>query len=312
MNNFSTHTIFNILPKFLHRHKIIEGIINIFPKLRQQIFYCNGNLVFSNLADAEARQVFIKKKFEDYGYFKLAEFFLPQGGTHFDVGANYGFQTFGMINKLKNKKIKYFLFEPNIDCHNCHNKTATLHPNENIINYPIAITSFNGPAHFFYCKEYSGGGTVYNISELHEKNLHESVNQTYEVSCTVLDTVLFEQNISSVDLLKVDVEGSEYNILKGANTALSKGIIKAAYIEINTEALDNHGSSPNEIFNLLEKNNYKLFYPHTEGNTEIHTLKIYGKELSLSLLNKYKIINDSKDSVVLLDILAIHHSIIKN
>jgi FkbM family methyltransferase len=268
--------------------------------------------VYSNLADAEARQVFIKKKFEDYGYFKLAEFFLPLGGTHFDVGANYGFQTFGMINKLKNKKIKYFLFEPNIDCHNCHNKTATLHPNENIINHPIAITSFNGSAHFFYCKEYSGGGTVYNTSELNEKNLHKSVNNSYEVSCTVLDTVLLEQNINSIDLLKIDVEGSEYKILEGANTALSKGIIKAAYIEINTEALENHGSSPKEIFNLLENNNYKLFYPHTEGSTEIRILKIYGKELSLSLLNKDKIIYDSKDSVVLLDILAIHSTLVNH
>lgn len=287
-------------------------MIKLFPKLRQQTFYCNGNLVHSNLADAEARQVFIKENFEDYGYFKLAEFFLPHGGIHFDVGANYGFQTFGMINKLKNKKIKYFLFEPNIDCHNCHNKTAALHPNENIINYPIAISSFNGSAHFFYCKEYSGGGTVYNPSELHGKNLHKTVNHTYEISCTVLDTVLYEQDIDYIDLLKIDVEGSEYKILEGANTALSKGIVKAFYIEINTEALNNHGNSPDEIFNLLEKNNYKLFYPHTNGNTEIRTLKIYGNELSLSLLNKDKIFNDSKDSVVLLDILAIHPSIIKD
>ena len=312
MNTFILDKVFSILPTFFRRHKIINTLVQLLPHLKYQTFLCNGNYVYSNLTDSEARQVFLKNSFEDYGYFALAEHLLPRNGIHFDIGANYGFQTFGMLNKLTDREIKYYLFEPNLECHKCHNMTAILNPDETIRSFPIAINNYIGSAQFYFCKEYSGGGTVYNTNISKNTNLHKSVNSSYLTSCTTLDDCIIKEKINCVDLVKIDIEGSEYNLLRGSQEILSKGIVKSFYIEINTEALNNHGSSPIEIFNLLEKNNYKLFYPHTNGNTEIRNLKIYGKELSLSLLDKDKIINDSKDSVVLLDILAIHPSIIKD
>ena len=127
-----------------------------------------------------------------------------------------------------------------------------------------------------------------------------------------MDTFLAEKEIDKIDLLKIDVEGSEYDLLIGAQSSLQNGRIKAVYIEINSSALKDHNRFPAQIFELLEKYNYKLFYPHAKGRTETETLKLNGKKLCLSKLDKEDILNKSAHSYALLDILAIHPSIIKD
>ena len=102
--------ILKLIPKFAKKHKVLRSLIKIFPLARYQTFKFNDYLIFSNLQDAEARQVFIKNKFEDYGYFDLAEHFLPQNGFHLVIGANYCFQTFGLFNRFSDNQIKYFFY----------------------------------------------------------------------------------------------------------------------------------------------------------------------------------------------------------
>ena len=127
-----------------------------------------------------------------------------------------------------------------------------------------------------------------------------------------MDSFLAKNSIDRVDLMKIDVEGSEYDLLSGAKSSLQNGKVKAIYIEINSSALNDHNRFPSQIFELLEKHNYELFYPHANGMTETETLKLNGKKLCLSKLDKDDIINESINSYTLLDILAIHPSIFKN
>ena len=133
-----------LIPKILKKHMFLRVLIKIFPSEKYQSFKYNNHIIFSNLQDAEARQVFITNKFEDYGYFLLAEHFLPQKGIHFDVGANYGFQTFGLFNRFSNNQIKYYLIEPNLDCHNCHNQTAAINPQFDLTSCRIGLSSYDG------------------------------------------------------------------------------------------------------------------------------------------------------------------------
>tara|TARA_A100001015_G_C15017862_1_gene726400 strand:+ start:454 stop:1371 length:918 start_codon:yes stop_codon:yes gene_type:complete len=304
--------ILNFVPKVLKRHTIIRILIKVFSSFKYQTFTCNNIKVFSNLQDAEARQVYIKNHFEDYGYFSLSKYFLTSGGIHFDIGANYGFQTFGMIERFVNDQVKFFLIEPNLDCHHCHIKTLELNPNIDIQSYKKAFYSYEGEAHFQYCRENSGGGSVFKSLKFAKIDKNTLEEHSYKIKCTTLDAFLVEKQIDSVDLMKIDVEGSEFDLLCGAQSSLSDGKIKAAYIEINSEALKDHEQTPSQIFKLLEKFNYKLFFPHANAKTGTEVLKLNEKKLSLSKLDKEDIINRSRLSHTLLDILAIHPSIIKD
>ena len=74
-----------------------------------------------------------------------------------------------------------------------------------------------------------------------------------EVELTCLD----EYHYYHPTVLKIDVEGFEVQVLKGARRILSK--LPKLAIEIHTEALSRYGSSPEDIFKLIGVENYKFW-----------------------------------------------------
>lgn len=82
-----------------------------------------------------------------------------------------------------------------------------------------------------------------------------------------LDNVVAEQNIQKVNAIKIDVEGYEYKILKGAFDTLKK-FHPILLIEIDDLNLKEQQSSPIELFEFLFDLNYSLF--NASSMTEIN------------------------------------------
>ena len=86
-----------LLPKFAKKHRIIEilcrmGLQNNLCKIK-----FNGvSSAYIDLMDPEPRNVYIRGEFESH-FFEIAKFFLPHRGVLFDLGANVGFCSFGML-----------------------------------------------------------------------------------------------------------------------------------------------------------------------------------------------------------------------
>ena len=53
------------------------------------------------------------------------------------------------------------------------------------------------------------------------EGFHRSQAQQFTVNATTLDRYMRDNNISKIDLLKIDTVGNELNILKGASDALN-------------------------------------------------------------------------------------------
>lgn len=79
--------------------------------------------------------------------------------------------------------------------------------------------------------------------------LQWSAGTRIDVPMTTLDTALPDQG--SIALMKVDVEGWEAHVLRGAQRTLSR--TRNVLIEINIAALTKAGSSPEEIVGLLSE-----------------------------------------------------------
>ena len=64
------------------------------------------------------------------------------------------------------------------------------------------------------------------------------------------------------NLIKIDVEGYELNVLKGASKTLLSGELKHVFIEIHFLLLQKMGQpfAPNEIRKLLTKSGFKVKY----------------------------------------------------
>lgn len=80
-----------------------------------------------------------------------------------------------------------------------------------------------------------------------------------EVKIERLDDVLPSRNIQMVDLIKIDVEGFEGFVLKGASKILTDSKAKIL-METDDAFLKNNGSSARDLVDLLKAYGYKMFY----------------------------------------------------
>jgi hypothetical protein len=84
-------------------------------------------------------------------------------------------------------------------------------------------------------------------------------NSNIEISVTTLEKILDGVNVKNIDLLSLDVEGYEFEVLKGLN--LNKYRPTYLLIEIYNVNFDN-------IYNYLTENNYKLCCNFSNYNKE--------------------------------------------
>ena len=80
---------------------------------------------------------------------------------------------------------------------------------------------------------------------------------TYRVKSIKLDDVIRRLNIKKVDLIKIDVEGAEYRVLRGGIRILKK-VNPKLVIEIH----ENLGVNKDIILKFLSKFNYKVVHEY--------------------------------------------------
>ena len=83
----------------------------------------------------------------------------------------------------------------------------------------------------------------------------------YKVKTITLDTYVKKNKIKSIDILKVDIDGSEYNFLKGANNFLERNKVKVILIEINDKK-NSYDRKEKNIIKFFNRKNYTLVQKH--------------------------------------------------
>jgi FkbM family methyltransferase len=104
-----------------------------------------------------------------------------------------------------------------------------------------AIFSYTGDLHLNINKENSGGHSIFETG---------SKNQEISVQTTTLSDFMKQEKIEHIDLLKIDCEGSEYEILP--TLPLEK--IDKIMMEFHYFG----GKNPLDLISLLEKNNFEI------------------------------------------------------
>jgi FkbM family methyltransferase len=145
-----------------------------------------------------------------------------------DVGANAGSYSREVV--AINPSASVFAFEPHprtferlvVNVGTCRN----IHPVHR------AIGDVSG-RHKLYDRS-SGCGTTH-ASFFHDviEGIHNVQASECEVDVITLDEFIEEQQLTRVDLLKIDTEGYELNVLKGGGKAIRSGIFKVIQFEFN-------------------------------------------------------------------------------
>ena len=86
-----------------------------------------------------------------------------------------------------------------------------------------------------------------------------STQKEVKVETTTIDSYCQKYNIQRIDILKIDVQGSELKVLQGAEQMLKERRVKLIFTEISIAPNYKEQSEIDEIIKLLRKNKYKIF-----------------------------------------------------
>jgi FkbM family methyltransferase len=265
------------LPKFLLRHRAIEFLCKLGLQQRLCRIDFNGNATsYIDLMDPEPRNTFIKNSFEP-DFFELAKCFLTDdGGTFFDLGANMGFCSFGLL-PIK-PMCNYHLFEANPKIIELLGHSIEYHSNTSIKLTHACVTSEEGTCKFCLSTEQSGQSHVATVDE-----------SGISIPSITLDGYCLANNISKIDFAKIDLEGHELSALKGWKTCLRDQTVKAIYIEIMEENQKRYGLKTNEPLLFLESLGYELFLCKEDDFTDFgEPPKKYEFESNNLILSKFQ------------------------
>lgn len=234
------------LPKYLLRHKIINMFIRfgLQNKFTEICFNGNSN-AFVDLTDPEPKNVFITGIFEPE-FFKIADTFLPEDGTLFDLGSNVGFCSFGLIPQKP--KANYHLFEANAYLIRLLTQSIKLHADNNFHLNHCCLNNSNGKTRFKIQANQTG-----------QSHVSSDFKEGIEIPNLVLDDYCDKKKLKSIDFAKIDIEGHELPALQGWKRNLTSHLVKALYIEIIPGNQQRYGRKTNAPLQYLESLGYTLF-----------------------------------------------------
>lgn len=157
----------------------------------------------------------------------------------FDIGANTGI--YSLVAKTVHSNSKIYAFEPSRNTF--HKLVKNNIDNKFDINcFQIAFSNKNGEAIFY--DSFNHNQTSASLSSEMMKNWKNFNSNEYKVKTQTIDDFIIENNITSIDLVKIDVEMHEPEVLEGFKKChLLKPII---FIEILNDQV---AKRVNEFFN---------------------------------------------------------------
>ena len=189
----------------------------------------------------------------------------------FDIGCFRGNFTKNFIKNEQKLGLKsnFFLFDPNP---NVKNYLKLILKNEKIKYFNLALDNSNSEKKFYLNNFFEPSGSSLNTVHKDDKKWKNSrkifmqMLQPFKsikdfteinVQTQTLDDFCLNTKIENIDVLKIDTEGNELNVLKGAKRLLSENKINVIYTEI-IGTKKNFFEKEKNIINLLNSYNFEL------------------------------------------------------
>jgi FkbM family methyltransferase len=177
---------------------------------------------------------------------------LRPGMTFIDVGANVGLFSIAVSKKIEPDRV--FAFEPSGWTCQRLIQNARLNNLENLHVTRAALGDYKGEA--LLQVNASGKDGLNTIGR--PSHSDSEINSTESVPITTLDLFLRENGRAHVDVMKVDVEGAELLVFRGAEELLAKSDAPLILYE-SSMLTEGFGYHPVETMWLLERHGYSFF-----------------------------------------------------
>jgi FkbM family methyltransferase len=203
------------------------------------------------------------------------------GDTVFDVGANIGELTL-LFSKFCGSEGSVHSFEPTVSTFNKLQNLVNIFQLKNVKINNLAVTDQSGVISFnVYEEEFSSWNTL-ATRPLHNYGISIQEPKSVDIASISIDDYCECNSIKNIDLLKIDVEGSELNVLKGARKMFSEGKIKICVFEFGQTIFD-MGNTIQEFKNFFSAYDYEIknvskdqyVFPVDASSGEAHFAVLY-------------------------------------
>lgn len=205
-------------------------------------------------------KILSKKMMGIDAYADMAKIVKSKNPMIFDIGANEG-QTVTQFGKFFHQ-YQIHSFEPSPDTFKVLEENTSNNKNVHAWNYGVGSST---------------GTMVLNENERHKMSsfleLGErgwgKIAKKTSVDIVSIDDFLQKQGISNIDILKIDTQGFELEVLKGAKTSMQENKIGLLYFEVNFVEIYKDLPSFPQLFSFCTDNGFELvaIYPIKYNNS---------------------------------------------
>lgn len=172
---------------------------------------------------------------------------LPVGGTFFDIGANVGLASLSVAVRTLDRGVAIHAFEPSRENVRTFRHNLCLNPDlasrVHLSGVAVGSSATELPLRF-------------GAEAGHHHLSRDASADDLLVPVIRLTAYARDHNIDAIDCMKIDVEGWELDVLRGADDLLRGHAVKALVCEIEESHLRRAGTSASEVVLYLLERGY--------------------------------------------------------
>ena len=182
----------------------------------------------------------------------------PVGGNFFDIGANIGTFSVFLYYELLKPSCKIFAFEPVQEIFKrCYENIQINNMGQSTVLESYAVHDKSGFEKIFIGKNLQ---RVSGLSSIVATDLPTKDIVGITVPAITLDEYCKKNSINDVSLIKIDTEGSEINVLRGARNIIKRDS-PCVFFEVNQQNFNGDFKNSLTIFqDFFKPLNYALYF----------------------------------------------------
>ena len=243
---FNRYQFLPTIHDYIESRQYYEKIINN----KKIFFFCPSLLTFERI------QSLFTKEPETLNWIDSFQTNNSENLVFWDIGANIGL--YSIYSAVIYKNIKIISFEPSTSNTRTLSRNISINNLENKISiFPLALSDKENIISYFNETRFSEGSSVSNFNsdidyrgEIIKEN---QIKNKYNLFGTSIDNLIQNKILTVPNYIKIDVDGIEDLILKGAENLLKNNNLKELSIELNPTYVEQYQF----INNFMKENNFK-------------------------------------------------------
>ena len=206
--------------------------------------------------------------------FQLICRFLERNDSFIDIGAHIGYYSV-LAAKILGNQGKVFAFEPELSNYQKILENINLNHLNNIQLFNLAVGSETKPTQIFVNQDNDGGHALWDVGKhpFNQKSLNNQTMQNTQLS--TLDNILSQVgNITNLKMIKIDTEGAELDVIKGAVNTIGKYDVPYIICEINRFGLQQMGTNETELREFMNSLEYETYLVTSNSSNQLVKLPV--------------------------------------